>query len=854
MTFEDVRGIDPTTPKPQNPTTPPPTADWYARRGWVPFPFQLEAWDAYGRGASGLIHAPTGMGKSYAAWFGPLQTWMEAHPDADAWATLEAPPLTVLWITPLRALATDTTATLQTAVDELGLPWTVEKRTGDTSSSAKSRQRERAPTALVTTPESLSLLLSYPDCRQYFRHLQCVVVDEWHELLGTKRGIQTELALARLRRWQPGLRVWGLSATLGNLEQALAVLMGVPGEHDDERPTSRLIAGDVAKELWVDTLIPDNMERFPWAGHLGIRLLPEVADAVRNAGTTLVFTNTRAQTELWFQAMIDTYPEFAGEIALHHGSLDPGLRAEIEDRLRDGRLRCVICTSSLDLGVDFSPVDQVIQVGSPKGVARLMQRAGRSGHRPGAVSRILCVPTHAFELVEFAAARRAIDAQMIEARVPLAKPLDVLAQHLVTVALGDAFVPEELLDEVRTTHAYHDLTDDEWAWALGFVTDGGALRAYPQYKKLAERDGVYRAATRQIAQFHRMSIGTITSDGMMSVKYVTGGGLGSVEESFVARLKPGDRFVFAGRVLELVRVKEMTAFVRKAKSNRGIVPRWGGARMPLSSQLAGAVRVELAAARRDLAADESTRPDGFDTPELTAMRPILEIQARWSRIPAPGELLIESTQSRDGHHLFVYPMAGRLVHEGLSTLVAYRLAQAEPRTISAFATDYGFELLATTPLELDEADWRRLLSTENLLDDVLACVNGTELARRQFRDVARVAGLIFSGYPGGRKSTRQLQASSGVLFDVFQQYDPANLLLDQARREVLQQQLDMVRLESTLVAIAHQDIVQVATKRLTPLAFPIWADRMRTQVSTETWSDRVGRMVLELEEVAEKQD
>ncbi|MCB0072941.1 MAG: hypothetical protein KDE20_15825, partial [Caldilineaceae bacterium] len=595
------------------------------------------------------------------------------------------------------------------------------------------------------------------------------------------------------------------------------------------------------KELRVDTLIPANMARFPWAGHLGIRLLDDVVAAVKAAGTTLVFTNTRAQTELWFQAMLDAYPEFAGEIALHHGSLDPGLRAEIEDRLRDGRLRCVICTSSLDLGVDFSPVDQVIQIGSPKGVARLMQRAGRSGHQPGAVSRILCVPTHAFELVEFAAARRAMDARMIEARLPLSKPLDVLAQHLVTMALGEPFTPETLLAEVRTTHAYHDLSDAEWQWALDFVANGGALHAYPQYQKLAARDGRYRASTRQIAQFHRMSIGTITSDGMMSVKYVSGGGLGSVEESFVARLKPGDRFVFAGRVLELVRVKEMTAYVRKAKSNRGIVPRWNGARMPLSSQLAGAVRVELAAARTG----------HYDTPELTAVRPILEIQARWSHIPAPGELLIETTQSRDGHHIFVYPLAGRLVHEGLSTLVAYRLAQDTPRTISAFATDYGFELLTTTPLDLTEADWRRLLSTDKLLEDVLACVNATELARRQFRDIARVAGLIFAGYPGrGHKSTRQLQASSGIIFDVFQQYDPENLLLDQARREVLQQQLDLVRLEATLVAIAHQDIVQTPTRRLTPLAFPIWADRMRTQVSTEAWSDRVQRMVLELEEVA----
>ncbi len=591
-------------------------------------------------------------------------------------------------------------------------------------------------------------------------------------------------------------------------------------------------------------MIPADIERFPWAGHLGVKLLPAVVEAVQQARSTLIFTNTRAQTELWFQALIDAHPEFAGEIALHHGSLDPTLRADIEDRLRDGRLRCVVCTSSLDLGVDFSPVDQVIQVGSPKGVARLMQRAGRSGHQPGAVSRVRCVPTHAFELVEFAAARQAIEERRIEARLPLHKPLDVLAQHLVTVALGEGFVADELLAEVRTTHAYADLTDDEWRWALSFVTDGGALSAYAQYKKLTAHEGVYRPASRQIAQLHRMSIGTITSDGMVKVSYLKGGALGSIEESFIARLRPGDRFVFAGRVLELVMVKEMTAYVRKASGASGNVPHWMGSRMPLSSQLAGAVRVQLAAAHAGR----------YDSPEMEAVRPILALQEAWSRLPTPGELLIESTRSRDGYHLFVFPLAGRLVHEGLSTLVAFRMTRAAPRTISAFATDYGFELLAPTPFEVSEADWRRYLCTDNLLEDVLACVNGTELARRQFRDIARVAGLIFSGYPGARKSTRQLQASSGLLFDVFAQYDPANLLLDQARREVLQQQLDLVRLEATLTAIAHQSLAIVPTKRMTPLAFPIWAERIRTQVSSEDWSTRVERMVLELEKAAARDE
>ena len=817
---------------------------WFARKGWQSFPFQEEAWAAYHAGAHGLIHAPTGTGKTYAAWLGPLSSWIDQHPDREQWPR-DVPPLQVIWLTPLRALAGDTAENLLNAVVELGLPWTVELRTGDTSASVKQRQRKLLPTALVTTPESLTLMLSYPESHALFSSLTTIVVDEWHELLGSKRGVQTELALARLRRWHPDVRVWGLSATLGNLDTALDALVppltsfgqeGIP--HD-----ARLISADMNKAIYIDTVIPSNIERFPWAGHLGLKLLPDVVHAINQARTTLVFTNTRAQTEIWFQALLDANPDLAGEIALHHGSLQSELRREIEDRLREGRLRCVVCTSSLDLGVDFAPVDQVIQIGSPKGVARILQRAGRSGHQPGAQSRILCVPTHAFELIEFAAVRDAIAHRDLESRQPLTAPLDVLVQHLVTMALGGGFVAEELLAEVRNSYAYRSLTDAQWQWALDFVTHGGrALRAYEHYHKVTPRNGIHRVTTPQIAQLHRMSIGTITADVMIQVKFHTGSSLGSVEEAFIARLRPGDRFVFAGRLLELVRVQDLTAIVKTAtlrseKDRFGIVPRWNGGRMPLSTQLAAAVRRQLEAAR-----------DGeFPQDEMRAVAPILAIQAKWSRIPVPDEFLVEETKSRDGYHLFAFPLAGRLVHEGLSTLLAYRLTQREPSTISAFANDYGIELLANDPFALGDNDWAQLLSTENLLEDVLVCVNTTELARRQFRDIARISGLIFSGYPGSKKSMRQLQTSTGLLFEVFRDFDPENLLLDQARREVLDQQLDIQRLRATLVELANLKRIVIKTPRLTPFAFPIWADRLRTQVSSETWNERIQRMVLQLE-------
>lgn len=815
---------------------------WFAGKGWRPFSFQEEAWAAYRAGVHGLIHAPTGTGKTYAAWLGPLSKWLDEHPNSDLWP--EVVPLQVIWLTPLRALAGDTVENLLTAVTGLGIPWTVELRTGDTSTSIKQRQRHFLPTALVTTPESLTLMLSYLDSHDLFDSLTTVVVDEWHELMGSKRGVQTELALARLRRWHPELQVWGLSATLGNLPTALETLAPpLTAFNDISTPQeARLISADLHKPILIDTLIPQNIEHFPWAGHLGLNLLPEVVAAIKQARTTLVFTNTRAQTEIWFQELLEANPDFAGEIALHHGSLEGELRREIETRLRDGRLRCVVCTSSLDLGVDFAPVDQVIQIGSPKGVARILQRAGRSGHQPGGTSRILCVPTHAFELVEFAAVREAINKREVESRHPLIVPLDVLVQHLVTMALAGGFASEELLAEVRNTHAYHALTDAQWRWALDFVTQGGkALRAYDHYRKVTARNGLHRVTTPDIARLHRMSIGTITADVMLTVKYLSGTSLGSVEEAFIARLRPGDRFVFAGRLLELVRVQDLTALVRiappKSDDKPGIVPRWNGGRLPLSTQLAAAVRRQLAAAAQGV----------YTNDEMEAVAPILAIQSRWSRIPVPGEFLIEKVESRDGYHLFAFPLLGRTIHEGLSTLLAYRLSLAEPRTISAFATDYGIELLSPAPIELTNEDWLHLLSTDHLLEDILTCVNTTELARRQFRDIARIAGLIFSGYPGSKKSMRQLQTSSGLLYEVFQDFDPDNLLLDQARREVLDQQLDLQRLRDTLVELASMQRVEIATPRLTPFAFPIWADRLRTQISSEAWSDRIQRMVLQLE-------
>jgi ATP-dependent Lhr-like helicase len=578
-------------------------------------------------------------------------------------------------------------------------------------------------------------------------------------------------------------------------------------------------------------------------------MLPHVVEELEHSGTTLVFLNTRSQAELWYQALLDARPDWAGQIALHHGSLDRAVREWVELNLKNGELRAVVCTSSLDLGVDFLPVERVLQVGSPKGVARLLQRAGRSGHAPGRASRVTVVPTHSLELVEAVAARHAVQAGRIEARESPDKPLDVLVQHLVTVALGGGFRPEALLAEVRGAWAYRGLTDAEWQWCLDFVRQGGAtLSAYPDFRRAVPDDaGVWRVPDVGLARRHRMSVGTIVSDATMQVRYWSragsgGASLGSVEEGFIARLAPGDCFLFGGRLLELVRVQEMTAYVRRATGRRPVVPRWNGGKMPMSTELAEAVIDTLEAAA-------AGRLDPHATPELPLIQPLVDLQAQWSALPTRQTLLAESLHSREGWHLFLYPFAGRSVHLGLGSLLAWRLGQKVPATFSVAVNDYGLELLASAPL--DWGHWLpQVLAEERRRDlaaDVLGSLNAGELSLRRFREIARVAGLIFQGYPGAPKSARQLQASSSLFYEVFRRHDPGNLLLGQAEREVLMQELDAHRLAETLERLAALRLDLHELKRPTPLSFPLVVEFLREKLSTEKLADRIARMLAELE-------
>ena len=811
---------------------------WLGAKGWGAFPFQLQTWDLMRQGRSGLLHATTGAGKTLAVGLGAWQ----------ALALPESRSLSVLWITPMRALAADTERSLREAFDGVAAaagvsPWRVAARTGDTSTSERDKQSKSPPSLLVTTPESLSLMLSRPDAQANFAGLCAVVVDEWHELVGNKRGVQTQLALVRLRQWRPELLVWGMSATIGNLEEAKRVLLG-PGTAEQ----GALVEGRLDKPLIVDTLLPESPERFPWGGHLGAQMARAVAREIDAHATTLIFTNTRSQAEIWYQQLLKLRPDWAGIIAVHHGSLARDTRDFVELGLKQGTLKAVVCTSSLDLGVDFLPVERVLQIGSPKGVARLLQRAGRSGHAPGRVSRVTLVPSHSLELVEGAAVKTAIAERRIESRQSPDAPLDVLAQHCVTVALGGGFHPEALAAEVRQTVAYENLSDVAWNWCLDFVRQGGpTLAAYPDYRRVVpDEHGVWRAANAEVGKRHRLNIGAIVSDAAILVQYgpaPRGPKLGTVEETFIARLQPGDRFWFSGRSLELAQIRDGVAFVRAAKGG-GASPRWNGGRMPLSTTLADAMVEAFARAGRG----------EYDSPELLCARPMLELQAKWSALPTPLTLLAETLKTREGWHLFVYPFAGRDVHLGLASLVAWRAGMREAGTFSLSVNDYGFEVLSGAARDWQE-DLPALIapapSLAALTMEVVGSLNAGELARRRFRDIAHIAGLVNAGYPGQRRSSKMMQASSSLFYDVFRKFDPDNGLLKQAEREVLEDELDVRRLQATLERMAARRLDAKVLKRCSPLAFPLMVERFREKLTNESLAARVERMLLQLNNAAD---
>ncbi len=806
---------------------------WFKDKDWQIFDFQKEVWGAFLEGKNGLLNAPTGSGKTFALWMPNLIRWIDEHPND--YQEKSGNGLKVLWITPLRALAKDIQSALQTSLNELNIPWDVGRRTGDVSQSVKQKQNRKMPEVLITTPESVHILLAQKDYPRHFKNLDAIIIDEWHELLGSKRGIQVELGLSRLKAMRPELSVWGISATIGNLNQALEVLLGADHSSDN----SVIVRADIKKDIKIHSVLPDEIDNFPWYGHLGLNLLPKILPIIDNHQSTLIFTNTRGQSELWFQRILDARPDLAGAIAIHHGSLDRNVREWVEASLHEGILKAVVCTSSLDLGVDFSPVDTVIQIGSPKGIARFMQRAGRSGHQPGATSTIHFVPTHALELIEAAALKKAVDESELESKEPILKPMDVLVQYVVTLAVSDGFIPETILPELRRTFAYQTLNDYEWDWVLTFITTGGkSLGKYPEYSKvIIDEDGLYKVVDRKIARRHRMSIGTISSDSMIRVKYLSGGSLGAIEETFISSLNIGDKFWFAGRNLELIQIKENSAFVRRAKGTKSKVPSYMGGRMSLSSNMSKILRRTM-----QEASEGST-----GMIELETISPILDIQKNWSILPRENQFLIEKSFSREGCHVFFFPFEGRYVHEGMSSLIAYRISKMTPITFSIAMNDYGFELLSDQDIPIEEALKKNVLSPDHLIEDIQSSLNNSELAKRRFWEICQVAGLVFHGFPGEQRKSRYLRMSTSLLFDVFMEYEPEHLLIQQAFDEVIFFQLDEIRLRKALIKIQNQEIVLNHTERFTPYAFPIMVDRLREKFSSEKLLDRIKKMQLQLE-------
>jgi ATP-dependent Lhr-like helicase len=824
-------------------------------------PFQRQAWEAYLAGESGLIQVPTGSGKTYAAVMGPIAEMLEET----SWTAKQpgsAPKgLRLLYLTPLRALSRDLALAIQAPIGAMGWPLRLAIRNGDTSSHERSKQLRTPPQVLITTPESLSVLLANAKAPELFGELQAVVLDEWHELMGSKRGVQAELCLSWLRALRPGLRTWAISATIGNLEEAARAAIGVGCD------TPRIITAPIQRATAIRSLLPDSIDGFPWGGHLGLRMYEELVAGLDPAVSTLLFTNTRNQAERWHQCLRFACPEMDTALALHHSSIDRSEREAIEAGVKAGALRWVVCTSSLDLGVDFQPVERVVQIGSAKNLARLLQRAGRSAHTPGGTSQVLFMPTNALELLEVSAMRRGLAEGLVETRRLPQLALDVLLQHLTSLACGPGFDPESELVAVHSAWSFRDLSEAHWQWCLEFLEHGGqCLGAYPRYRKLvrcrigpggalsdepaaAAEPYRYRVLDKAIARLHRFNIGTITADRSVTVRFVRGAVIGHVEEAFIGRLKPGDVFFFAGRQLEFVRLREMTAQVKATTRKSSAVPAWAGGQMALSDLLSRHLRQEVDRCAQALSVEgDGDAGHGLDTPELQALEPLLRRQADLSRLPRQDEFLVELCRSREGSHLCAFPFEGRFVHEGIGFLWAWRLARHRPSTITVSVNDYGFELLAPKGYPFDELlelHGDDLLDCTDLAADLEQAVNLSELCRRRFRAIAQVSGLITQAMPGQAKTGGQLQISAALLFDVFQKHEPGHLLLEQARREVIEEQLELPRLQAALQRLAASRWLLERTPRPGPLAFPLLVERLNNRMSNESLLERVQRLITE---------
>ncbi len=800
--------------------------NWMADKGISPFKFQAETWRKFGSGYSGMVIAPTGFGKTYSVFLALITDFLN-HPEK------YEKGLKMIWITPLRSLSKDIAKAMQEAIDEIGLDWMVGVRNGDTDPKVRQQQVKNMPEILVATPESLHLLLGQKNHQRFFKSLKVIVIDEWHELLGSKRGVMMELGISQLRKYVPKIKIWGITATIGNLDEAMEILIPY-----NIRKTT--VTAKEKKKIDIIPVLPDEVEILPWAGHLGHKLADKVVPIILNSTSTIVFTNTRSQSEMWYQLLLNAYPDFAGQIAIHHSSIDAHLRIWIEENLSSGKLKAVVSTSSLDLGIDFKPVDTVIQIGSAKGVARFLQRAGRSGHSPFETSKIYCVPTHSLELIEVSALKEAVKNNVIEPRDPQVLCFDVLVQFMMTLAVGDGFYPDEMYPRIKETFAFREMNEEEWKGIIDFLTIGGkALKSYEEFHKVViDETGLYKVTSRRIAMLHRMNMGVIVSDAMLKVKFISGGYIGMVEEYFISRLKKEDKFILAGRVLEVAMIKDMTVFVRASKG-KAFAPSYLGGRLPLSSNLGHFLREKLSGALNPKASEK----------ELKFLHPLLANQEERSHIPREDEFLVEMIKNREGYHLFMYPFEGRLVHEVMAALVAYRISKLAPISFSMAMNDYGFELFSDKEIPLTEENLQGILTRDNLMNDVISSINSAEMARRKFRDIAVISGMVVQNFPGQQRSNKSLQSSAGLIFKVLEDYDPNNFLVRQAYTEVFNMQLQEQRLVEAFKRIEKSKIILKHAASFTPLSFPIKVDSLRQTLSSEDLDSRIQKLIQQARKV-----
>ncbi len=788
--------------------------DWFAAKGWAPRRYQLEMLEAARDARHALLVAPTGAGKTLAGFLPVLADLIHTPTDG----------LHTLYVSPLKALAVDVQRNLLTPVEEMGLPIRIETRTGDTPSDRKARQRVRPPQILLTTPESLSLLLSYPDSFIMFAGLKTVIVDEVHAFATGKRGDLLNLALARLQAIAPAMRRVALSATIPNPDEYRQWL--APSGAGE---AVKLVQGDPGAPPDLAILLPEG--RIPWSGHSGKYAAPQVMAEIETHATTIVFSNTRGLAELIFQELWNAN-ELKLPIGIHHGSLDIAARRKVEQAMADGKLRGLVATSSLDLGVDWGNVDCVIQMGAPKGSSRLLQRIGRANHRLDEASEAIVVPGNRFEYLEALAAWDAVKEGVLDGEPFRPGALDVLAQHVMACACAASFTAAELYAEVTSAWQYRDLSFESFERIVDFIATGGyALKAYDRFRRLTQdASGQWRVTHPRFAQQHRMNAGIIIDSPMLQVRFKNGRRLGALDEGFATAMVPGDTFFFAGLALEVERIDATDLYVR-ATTKTARIPSYGGARMPLTTHLADRVR--------RLLDDRSQWPRFPDD-----VREWLEVQAWRSVIPAPDQLLVE-TFPRDRMHLMVvYSFEGWNAHQSLAMLVTKRMETRGLRPVGFVASDYAFAVWGLKPIE----DPAALLSPDILTGEFVDWVEQSALLKRAFREVAVIGGLVERQHPGKKKTGRQVTFSTDLIYDVLRKYEPEHLLLEAAWADARARMTDVGRL-GALLDRANATMVHKRLDRVSPLAVPVLVLIGRESVAQRLTEDE---MLMEAEALAQE--